>query len=333
MNIKCFTESIPVTNNQSGIYIIYVAQHKYVGSTKNFYKRLQTHRKELRRGIKENQKFLNAYKKYGESACFWEILEICDPIDKILKEREEYWINQMQADLNINKSPTQFPTTIINNLKSTSKPIYQYSLLGEFINEFPSCSEASRMLHIDNNAIAQAGRKAHSYNKSAGGYQWSYIKCTNIGPYINNSSKAKIIPICLFDCFTGEEYCFTSIAEAVRILNIVGKNFDSTCAAISSASKKVQYLNNRYLVRKPENLYKIPTRNKQIIDTRTNTVYGNIKSAHIILNFPKQTLKKILQSNTHEYLHYLNDVASVKFRESGKLHLLDNPNPSNSEMN
>ena len=278
MNTHCFTESIPKNISNSGIYLIHVAHHKYIGSTKNFYDRLQTHRKQLRRGTDENKKFLNAYNKYGESSCFWEILELCDADEKILKQREEYWINTLNSDLNINKYPTRYPTTIIYNQKHSSKPVYRYDLDGNYIDEFISAREAGRKLNIDSNSISQVCRRKKSYLKSAGGFQWSYEKKNKLSKYINNSSKAKIVSIFIFDCYTGEEFKFDSIAEAVRQLNIIGKNFDSSCAGIASSAIHHSYINQRYLSRYENQLYKIPKRNKFIIDMEKLIVYSDLKS-------------------------------------------------------
>ena len=332
MNTHCFTEPIPKNISNSGVYLIHIAHHKYIGSTKNFYERLQTHRKQLRKGNCENKKFINAYNKYGESACFWEILELCTSDDKVLKQREEYWINALNSDLNINKYPTKYPSTIIYNQKHSSKPVYRYNLNGDYIDKFTSAREAERQLNIDSNYISQVCRKQKSYLKSAGGFQWSYEKKDKLDKYINNSDKAKIVSIFIFDCYTGEEFKFNSIADAVRQLNINGKNFDSSCATISSGALHHAYINQRYLSRYENQLYKLPTRNKFILDTEKLIVYSDLKSACKAINSPVQTLKKLLKSDSHPYLHYLNVVARVKFRESGKLHLLDNPNPSSVEI-
>ena len=335
MNIKCFTEPIPKSISNAGIYLIHVAHHKYVGSTKDFYTRLQTHRKQLRKGKDENKKFINAYNKYGETSCFWEILEICDPIDTVLKQREEYWINKLNSDLNINKYPTKCPTTIIYNQKHASKTVYRYDLNGNYIDSFPSAKEAERQLNINYNSISQVCRKAKIYIKSAGGFQWSYEKKQYLGEYINNSDKAKIVSIFLFDCYTGEEFKFDSIADAVRSLNISGKNFDSICAAVSSSAtsnRSCSYINHRYLSRYDGKLYKIPGRNKVIIDTQNWIIYTDLKKASKEIGISTYILRKKLKQNSYPHLHYLNVVAREKFRESGKLHLLDNPNPSSVEI-
>lgn len=317
--------------NQSGIYIIYVAAHIYIGSTKCFYTRLQTHRKQLRAGKGENSKFINAYTKYGEKECYWDILEYCS-IDN-LKLREKWWIEHLHSDLNINKDPTIIPTNIIYNCKKGSKCVYQYDLDGNFLQEYASVQEAKRQNPtIDARGIALVASKHRSYCKTAGGYQWSYIKSDKIEPYINNSDKAKIITVYIFDVLTGIETKYNSIAEAARQLFPHQNNFDSICAIISSATKCPQYIKDRYLARNEEHNYKIPKRNKAIIDTINNKIFKDAKLAATELNKSAYRLKKRCEDPLDTSLYYLNHCARIKLRESGKLLEEDNPNPSSTEM-
>ena len=167
---KCFTESISKEEfgNRSGIYLITIAGHMYVGSTKDFYKRIQDHRKALRESKRENRKFINAFNKYRESNTYWRILEEC-PKSKLL-EREKYWIQLLDSDLNINKDPTICPISIIYNQEHSSIPVCQYDFDGKFIAESPAINESSIQTGINNIAIALAVEEQNCY-KSAGGYQ------------------------------------------------------------------------------------------------------------------------------------------------------------------
>ena len=71
-----------------GIYLIEISHHKYVGSSKNIYIRLQEHRKTLRKNKHANIKFQNIYNKYQESEIYISILEICE--EKNLLEKEKF---------------------------------------------------------------------------------------------------------------------------------------------------------------------------------------------------------------------------------------------------
>jgi group I intron endonuclease len=317
--------------NQSGIYIIYIAAHIYIGSTKCFYTRLQTHRKQLRAGKHENVKFINAYKKYGEKECYWDILEHCSINN--LKSREKWWIEHLHSDLNINKDPTIIPTNIIYNCKKSSKHVYQYDLDGNFLQEYTSVQEAKRQNpEIDARGIALVASKRKSYCKTAGGYQWSYTKVDKMMPYINNSDKAKIITVYIFDVLTGKETKYNSIAEAARKLFPQQSNFDSICAAISGATKHSQYINCRYLARNEDSNYQVPKRNQAIVDTLNNRIFKDAKVASAELNKSAYRLKKRCEDPLDTSLYYLNHCARIKLRESGKLLEEDNPNPSLIEI-
>lgn len=315
----------------SGIYIIYIQKHFYIGSSNCIYERLQRHRKSLRKGAGINQKIQNAYNKYGEDECYWGILEICE--ESKLLMREEYWINYLNSDLNINKYPTQLPAAYkaFNCKNPTSKTVYQYDLDGNYLNEYPSVNEASRQLHVESRAIASCAAHKDPKYKSAYGYMWSYLKLDKMPKYINNSAKAKIVSINIFDIITGTEYEFTSIAEAVRILNISGKNFDSKCAIVSSACSNRSILDNKYLCKYKDSVYKIPTRKTVIINLVTLQTYKNALELARELNVHKDTIRNRLNKNKLEHYKYLCDVARVKLCESGKL-LEDNPNPSLIEI-
>lgn len=58
-------------------------------------------------------------------------------------------------------------------VKSKSKPVLQYSLKLEYMNEYQSLAEASKQTGINHNCIAKCclNRK---YYKTAGGYIWKY---------------------------------------------------------------------------------------------------------------------------------------------------------------
>lgn len=84
-------------NSASGIYeIINVKnQKRYIGQTKNLYRRQCNHIGKLRRNIHPNKHLQNAWNKYGEDAFQFRVLEYC-PLEK-LDEKELFWINCYQS--------------------------------------------------------------------------------------------------------------------------------------------------------------------------------------------------------------------------------------------
>lgn len=91
-------------------------------------------------------------------------------------------------------------------------PVLQYTLEGDFVNEFKSAKQASRTLNISEHSITNC---TNGWSKSAGGYIWkkkSEGKSTKIPSY-NTSAKKKV------DCFNLDGRYITSyesIAEASR---------------------------------------------------------------------------------------------------------------------
>ena len=66
--------------------------------------------------------------------------------------------------------------------KGVGKPVYQYSLDGEYIRSFNSASEASNFFHRRNSASindACSGRLKQCY-----GYQWRKFKAKKIEPFV-----------------------------------------------------------------------------------------------------------------------------------------------------
>jgi group I intron endonuclease len=113
----------------SGIYSITSPTNKvYIGLSKDIYKRWQSYR--LLCNFKCQKLLHNSIKKYGYENHIFEILEVCDPDEKILAEREIFWIkekntyfyNNKQFGLNLSKggnapNPQYGPHTKEHNLK------------------------------------------------------------------------------------------------------------------------------------------------------------------------------------------------------------------------
>ena len=136
-------------------------------------------------------------------------------------------------------------TTCLYN-SSGAKPVYQYSLTGEYIGEFPSVSEAGRQLNKNSRIISQAASD-NSVFKSAHGYQWSYHKVDKMPYYVNNSSKATNKKVEILDTVSGLSKIYNSIADAARSICEPQDNFNSICASISGICRnKGKLVKHRY---------------------------------------------------------------------------------------
>jgi hypothetical protein len=183
-----------------GIYKITSPTSKvYIGQSINIPQRWKGYNKKK---CCEQVRLSNSFKKYGVASHIFEVIEECQVGD--LNTRERHWQDFYNVlgkkGLNCRLTGTSEKTGYISNFtrqKITeskinhplrSKKILQYSLEGILINEFPSISEALRIIGKGDIDSCLQGKQ-----KQAGGYQWVYreddIKL-EIQPYIR-ASRAK----------------------------------------------------------------------------------------------------------------------------------------------
>jgi len=84
-----------ISNVVSGIYVIINVKNKmiYVGSSHDIEGRWKDHLNKLYGNRHENEKFQNAWNKYGEKAFEFKILEAVEPLKELLEQREQHYIN------------------------------------------------------------------------------------------------------------------------------------------------------------------------------------------------------------------------------------------------
>lgn len=173
-----------------GIYKITSPSNKiYIGSSINIERRLLNY-KYLQ--CKQQPKLFNSLKKYGPDNHQFEIIEECK-VEELIN-REKYWVehlNSIKTGLNI-KTPgnnqihiektisfnSEWCNKISESKKGKSihnvkKPILQYDLKGNFINEYESAKEAQRQTSISNSAI---NNTLKGISKHSGGFVWKYKK-------------------------------------------------------------------------------------------------------------------------------------------------------------
>lgn len=83
--------------SDSGIYQIINLKNgkRYVGKSKNLYRRKYQHLGELNSNKHNNKYLQNSYNKYGSNNFLFEVIEFCDINN--LSNREYYWINHYQS--------------------------------------------------------------------------------------------------------------------------------------------------------------------------------------------------------------------------------------------
>jgi len=89
---------------QTGIYAIYLSDGRcYVGSTAQpFKKRWNEHRQRLDKGKHPNIHLARAWIKYGSDAFTFQILEVCDVSENLIRiAKENYWIQKLNPEFNM----------------------------------------------------------------------------------------------------------------------------------------------------------------------------------------------------------------------------------------
>lgn len=160
---------------ESGIYMIknILNDHKYIGSTNNFKRRLTRHRTELRKNKHHSLYLQRAYNKYGEDKFVIIILEKCEPIKDTLLFLEQKYLD-LNPEYNVEKIASRSFTSIFKIKENKVKhPVLQYSLDGTYIRSFNSITQA---------AISCGGKNKHPQISmcckgkliQACGYLWKY---------------------------------------------------------------------------------------------------------------------------------------------------------------
>ena len=217
----------------------------YIGQSINLESRFKKHLREWPYG---DTKFYKGIQQYGWENFSYEIIEECSQDE--LNEKEKYWIayydsyfngynstpggaNKFTVDYDKiyllydqGKTPKEIAdelqiglSTVYSWLNSYSNwqpivqnnTIFQYSLDGQYIQEWPSCKEVQRQLKINASTI---GLVLVGKRKSAGGFQWSKEKKTQISSVVGQTSHSKEIHQYSLDGIYVQS--FESIAEAAR---------------------------------------------------------------------------------------------------------------------
>lgn len=171
----------------SGIYCIEntVNHKRYIGSTKNIYGRLHSHKTKLVKGNHENSYLQNSVNKHGIDKFECYSIEFCEIT--FLTELEQKWVDILNPEYNITlkiirnelskKSKDKISKTLKEGYKSgrikftKTRAIKVYDLNGNFIENFDTIRECSRKLDIHTSSIIRCLRGIYQQAK---GYQFKY---------------------------------------------------------------------------------------------------------------------------------------------------------------
>lgn len=181
---------------QCGIYRLSVAEHSYIGSSKNLYFRLREHRHDLQTQQHSNPFLQKVVDKYGLEAVVIDIIELCD-IDK-RTIREKYWIDTLKSDMNLKDPVTcELSEYSRKKLSESIKHAYEigtrvsyfsnstiecYDFFGDYITTFSTKEEAAQACNISVKDVVNClgaykhGTKTNgsSLGKAVNGYRFRY---------------------------------------------------------------------------------------------------------------------------------------------------------------
>jgi group I intron endonuclease len=214
----------PDLQKRSGVYIIECNSHKYVGSSIDLYKRYKHHCNQLIRNSHYNDFLQKIYNKHAANMTF-RVIEFCN--DYI--EKETYYIEYFDCDVNVERNPitrekssvTKEKLRMANKNKRLGKEnhasvtVYQYTLDGDYVNEYASLREAATAINGDATSIGDAVKGDY---KSSGGFQWRKDKLEQI-PSISKRNRKPYWIKNLIILDETNAISFKSIKEAALYLN------------------------------------------------------------------------------------------------------------------
>ena len=184
-----------------GIYRLSVAEHSYIGSSKNLYARLHEHFVDLSNGNHTNPFLQKVVSKYGVEAITVDIIELCSAETRI--QREKYWITTLSSDMNLKDPVTcelseESKRRVSESLKRgyeigrhtkrfQSATIDCYDYFGEYITTYSTKEEAAEACNISVQEVTEclrAYRKNSEHTglprgKAVNGYRFRY-SCSTV---------------------------------------------------------------------------------------------------------------------------------------------------------
>lgn len=171
----------------------------YVGSAIDYNRRLREHKSMLLNNVHTNPHLQNSYNKYGKDSFIFEILEVCNAENLII--REQFYIEKLNPQYNILKvagnslgykhtkdSLHKMSVSKLGNkhcvgrilsletkermAKAKFIKVGQYDLKGNFIDDFNSIKQASEHTGIPKHCIRDC---CSGKTKTGKGYIWKKL--------------------------------------------------------------------------------------------------------------------------------------------------------------
>ena len=129
----------------------------YIGQTRQTLKERFRKHKQVVNYESSQTALKRAFVKYGVENFSIESVEECE--NELLNEKEKFYIEEYKSKVPSGYNLREGGETEYTPLSEChSKPVYQYSLNGQFIKEYSSCDKASRELNFDASSISKVCR-------------------------------------------------------------------------------------------------------------------------------------------------------------------------------
>ena len=218
-----------------GVYCIIntVNQKRYVGSSINCYLRTMDHRAELRSGVHANPHLQSAFKKYGEDAFVFELLEKCEPDKRI--EREKFYIDLLHPEYNLVLDPVKVVHSEETRQRMSEArklgfkrgtvvayqkiPVHKYDLNGNYICSYSSLKEACMLNGITESMMNRYFKENYTHCHN---FMWSKIKVEKLPPHKKRKRNCEwnYKPVVVKNILTTETQEFKSISECAKYFNV-----------------------------------------------------------------------------------------------------------------
>lgn len=301
----------------------------YIGISKKL--KGNTSRQKYRRAYSKSRNFIwrNIVNKtpyridiIEERETLKEILEL----ETILIKQYGRIVNKTGTLANLIEESSQIPKKLREVSKEKAKLLkkktYKYTLLGDYIEEFESLTEAAKSVNLSPTDLSNSMNKR---NFSSGGYIWSYKKQDKIDSLfkskeLNKRESRKTGVIRQYDIFGNHIKDWWSLKELVITLKIKSSKFRNVLSGISSSSNGYLWC---YAGEEDKILNNIKKYRLIVFDKDLNKIgeYLNIREAEVNLNLSLNTISVYFQRQEKhpKYIFYDNKRKSYNENSFKKL--------------
>lgn len=236
---------------KTGVYCItnIVNNKIYIGSTStNFRHRYLQYKSGFKRELDNQPVLYKAFKKYGFENFKFEILSICSKEDCIVTE--QLYINKgtdynscliAGSLLGFKHKKDSKTRTVIGGLHHTAKKVYQFTIDGEYIQEYGSIVDALKALNKSKKGSSHITEVCLGTLYSSFGFRWSFSKKLFVRENRLGKHKIRVLK-------EGFQKDFNSQVEAAKYFNSIG--FDKVNQGSISNALRLKNKVHKYKIQK-----------------------------------------------------------------------------------